>query len=80
MKISNNIFNVASTLQVFWVIIFVLVLLNLSSLISSPIVIIDSEIDYVSLESFAFHISINSQWTSFSQGFSYAYNFNQVNK
>lgn len=50
-------------------VIFVLVLLNLSRLISCPIVLIASEIDYASLESFAFRVSLNSHRTSFSQGF-----------
>lgn len=68
MKIIKNIFNVASTLQVLRVVIFVSVLLNLPRLISSPIVLIASEIDYASLESFAFHVSLNSHRTSFSQG------------
>lgn len=37
MKIIKNIFNVASTLQVLRVVIFVLVLLNLPRLISSQL-------------------------------------------
>lgn len=50
-------------------IIFILVLLNLLRLMSSPIVLIASEIDYASLESFVFHVSLNPHKTSFSQDF-----------
>lgn len=64
MKINNNRLDVASTMKVLRA-IFVLVLW----LISCPIVLIASEIDYASLESFAFHVSLNSHRTGFSQGF-----------
>lgn len=49
--------------------IFVLILLNISRLTSSPVVLIASQIDSASLESFASHVSLNSHRTSFSQGF-----------
>lgn len=69
MKISNHIFNAATILQVLRAVIFVLVMLSLSRLISPPTVLIAAEIDSVSLESCAFHVSLNSHRTSFSQSF-----------